>query len=323
MKKVLFAVVAFVFLSCVGGGAAEPPVGFSETTGDGVSVVTLAENVNTGHPEVDAEFGFSALIRKGDTQIIFDTGKAGHFLENAKKLNVDMGKINTMVLSHAHYDHCGGLMKYLETFGGPGRTLYVKDCFFEDAQNKYYDDIVGAKLDFTDGKPGYFNVGIDFTAEQLAARSLDIKYLDADAVEIAPGVTVYGSFVRVPLDPKMLLKMEDGRYVVDDFDEETAVAVETGKGLVIVTGCSHTGIVNIVNAIKERSGKNVYAVIGGFHLLDSSEKQIQDCIDLFKGLGIEHLGLSHCTGPLAKKMFLEQLPESSFVNASGSVFEMK
>lgn len=99
--------------------------------------------------------------------------------------------------------------------------------------------------------------------------------------------------------------------------------MDTRKGLVILTGCSHTGIVNIVNAVKERSGKNVYAVIGGFHLLDSSEKQIQDCIDLFKGLGIEHLGLAHCTGPLAKKMFLQQLPQSSFIDATGSVFEME
>jgi 7,8-dihydropterin-6-yl-methyl-4-(beta-D-ribofuranosyl)aminobenzene 5'-phosphate synthase len=147
--------------------------------------------------------------------------------------------------------------------------------------------------------------------------------LDKNATTIADGITVYGNFTRTPLDPKMLIKTNDGKFVVDDFDEEIAVAIDTSKGLVIVTGCSHTGIVNIVNAIQERSHKKVYAVIGGFHLLDATDKQIQDCIDRFKGLGIQHLGLSHCTGMKAKNMFLQQLPDSSFVNSTGSVFEMK
>ena len=100
---------------------------------------------------MDAEFGFSALIQKDGRQYGFDTGKAGHFLSNARKLNVDLGQTTDVLLSHAHYDHCGGLLKYLDAFKNKKHTLWVKDCFFEGAQDKYYDDIVGAKLDFTDG----------------------------------------------------------------------------------------------------------------------------------------------------------------------------
>ncbi|MDY3868785.1 MAG: MBL fold metallo-hydrolase [Pyramidobacter sp.] len=321
MKK-CFA-LAVCALLCAALPAAAVSTGFSETTGDGLKVITLSENTNEGHSEVKAEFGFSAVIEKGGAKIIFDTAKAGQFIENSKALGVDLAGCSTMVLSHAHYDHCGGVLKYFDAYGAKDRTLVVKDCFFDGAQAKYYDDITGQKLDFTDGKPGYFQLGINFTEKDLAEKGIAVKYLDKNVVEIAPGVAIHGGFTRVPLDPKMLVKAEDGRFYVDDFDEEVAVAVDTSKGIVIVTGCSHTGIVNIVNAVKERTGKQVYAVVGGFHLLDASPKQIQDCIDLFKGLGIQHLGLSHCTGPVAKKMFLEQFPENSFVNSTGSVFEMK
>ena len=335
MKKVLTMVAAMMLMGSLavseaGTDAAQaavkqaaPVAGFSETTGDNLKITTLSENTNTGHPDMKAEFGFSALIEKGNTKIIFDTAKAGQFVKNAAQLGVDIKDCNTMVLSHAHYDHCGGVLTYFDTFGTKGKTLYVKDCFFEGSDNKYYDDIEGQKLDFTDGKPGYFPIGINFTAKDLAKKHIAVKYLDKNATKIADDVTVYGNFTRYPLDPKMLIKTKDGKFVVDDFDEEIAIAVDTSKGLVIVTGCSHTGIVNIVNAIQERSGKKFYAVIGGFHLLDATDKQIQDCIDRFKGLDIKHVGLSHCTGVKAKKMFLQQLPESSFVNSTGSVFEMK
>ena len=298
-------------------------VGFSEETGDQLKITTLSENTNTGHEEIQAEFGFSVLIEKGDKKIVFDTAKEGRFMENASQLGEDVSDSDTMVLSHAHYDHCGGVMKYYDSYCADGKSLYVKDCFFDDSDRKYYIDLVGTKLDFTDGTPGYFSLSLDFTEADLKEKGVDIKYLDSDATEIAEGITVYGNFKRVPLDPKMVIKTDDDKYMIDDFDEEIAVAVDTSKGLVIVTGCSHTGIVNIVNSIKERSGKDVYAVIGGFHLLDASEKQIEDCIANAKELNIKHLGLSHCTGETAKNMFLKEMPENTFINATGSVFEMK
>lgn len=303
--------------------AGEPKVSFSENTGDRLRIITLSDNVNTGHTDVEAEFGLSVLIQKGDTQLLFDTGKGGKFVDNARKMNVDLNTVKSILLSHAHYDHCGGLMRYLNEFGAEGRTLYIKDCFFEGAKDKCYDDAIGVKLDFTNGTPGYFGVGIDFTAEQLTEKGLKINYLTENMMKIADGITAYGSFTRVPLDPKMQVKVDDTHFWVDNFDEELAVAIDTSKGLVIITGCSHTGVVNIVKEIQQRSGKNVYAVIGGYHLLDSTEKQIQDCINLFKKLGIKHLGLAHCIGPVARKMFLEQLPELTYINSAGSVFEMK
>ncbi len=300
-----------------------PKTDFSETTGDKLKITTLSENTNTGHERLSAEFGFSALITLGDNSIIFDTAKKGDFIEHAQQLDADLAKCKTMVLSHAHYDHCGGVMKYYNMFSGKDRSIYLKDCFFDGASEKYYDDISGQKLDFTNGKPGYFNIGISFTEDELKATGVNIKYMKGDSEQLFPGIKLHGNFVRDPLDPKMLIKNEKGQYVVDDFDEEVAISVETSKGLIVVSGCSHTGIENIVQAIKEREGKNVYAVIGGFHLLDATEQQIQNSIDTFSGLGVSHMGVSHCIGDKAKKMFCEQLPDIAFVNTTGSIFEMK
>jgi len=288
---------------------------------EGLKIVTLAENNNNEHPGLTKEFGFAVYIENGDDKIIFDTAKAGEFLNNAKKLNIDLSQVNTMILSHAHYDHCGGVMDYYNKYGGDGKTLFVKDSFFDLADNKYYHDTVGIKLDFSDGTPGYFPVGIDFNEEDLKAKNVTIEYIDGNAIRVGKNAVLFGNFTP-RMDPKMVVK-DNGEYVIDDFDEEVALAIDTEKGLVIVTGCSHNGILNIVNDIQKRTGKKVYAVLGGFHLLDATEEQIQDTIDRFKELDVEKIGLSHCTGALATQMFLEQLPEKTFINETGSVFEVK
>ena len=296
-----------------------------EESKKGLKITTLAENKNDNHQNLMNEFGFSVYIKNSDDQIIFDTAKNGGFLANAKTLNIDLSKADSIVLSHAHYDHCGGVMPYFNTYDPSGKILYVKDSFFDLADNKYYYDSVGQKFDFTDGTPGYFPVGINFSEADLKAKNVAVEYINTDRMRIGENITLFGNFALSENDvmaPNML-EQDNGQYKLDDFDEEVALAIDTDKGLVIVTGCSHTGILNIVNSIQERTGKKVYAVIGGFHLLDATEEKIQSTIDRFKELGVEKIGLSHCTGPKATQMFKEQMPDRVFINETGSVFEVK
>lgn len=288
---------------------------------DGLKITALAENNSEEYENLKEEFGFSAYIENGKDKIIFDTGKAGEFLNNASKLDIDLNEANALVLSHAHYDHCGGLLKYFDVFGSEGKTLYIKNNFFDYFDNKYYHDAVGQKLDFTDGTPGYFFVGIDFNEKDLGERDVMIEYLDTDSIRIGDNITLYGNFIPSN-DPKMVVKKDD-QYITDIFEEEVTLAIDTNEGLVIISGCSHNGILNMVNTIQEKTGREVYAVIGGFHLLDATEEKIQNTIDRFKELDIEKIGLSHCTGPKAIQMFLEQMPSQTFIFETGSVFEVE
>jgi 7,8-dihydropterin-6-yl-methyl-4-(beta-D-ribofuranosyl)aminobenzene 5'-phosphate synthase len=90
---------------------------------ESLKITTLAENKNDDHPHLMNEFGFSAYIEYGDDRIIFDTSKEGGFLTNAKTLNIDLGKADALVLSHAHYDHCGGVIPYFNAYDPSGNKI--------------------------------------------------------------------------------------------------------------------------------------------------------------------------------------------------------
>ena len=220
-----------------------------------VKVTTLIENSNESHPELDNEFGISMYIETEDGNILFDTAKTGKFLENAKKFNIDMSKTDYMILSHAHYDHCGGVKAFYENVKS-NCTLCIKDNFFKYPGKYHYQEKPGPKLDFTDGTPGHTFIGVDFDEAYLKNNNIKVKYIDADEYKISDQVSIFSNFDRnyEKMNPSMQVKTQDG-YKTDEFVEEVAIAIDTNKGIVILTGCSHNGIMNIVDTIHKRTGK--------------------------------------------------------------------
>ncbi|SMB79789.1 beta-lactamase domain protein [Desulfonispora thiosulfatigenes DSM 11270] len=120
------------------------------------------------------------------------------------------------------------------------------------------------------------------------------------------------------LDEKMVIK-ENGNYIMDKFLDEIALGIKTEKGLFVIVGCSHVGIVNILDTISERINMNIYGVIGGTHLVNSDEEKIKRVISYLKEKKIKLVGVSHCTGEKAEKMLKEEL-EEFFNNNTGNVF---
>ncbi len=289
-----------------------------------VKVTTLIENSNEAHPELDNEFGISMYIETKEGNILFDTAKSGKYLENAKKFNIDMSKTNYMILSHAHYDHCGGVKAFYENVKSNDCTLCIKDNFFKYPGKYHYQEKPGPKLDFTDGTPGHTFIGVDFDEAYLKENNIKVEYIDTDEYKLSNQVSLFSNFDKnyEVFNPSMQVKTGD-TYKTDEFVEEVAIAIDTNKGIVILTGCSHNGIMNIVDTIQKRTGKNIYAVVGGTHLIDADEARIQKTIQDFRDLGVEKVGVSHCTGPKAMEMFEKIAPDMSFINSTGVVLEFK
>ena len=138
-----------------------------------------------------------------------------------------------------------------------------------------------------------------------------------DDMEIYPGLHLITNFNRPYASriPKKFVREDDGVVIADTFPDEISLVVESEKGLYLILGCSHPGILNIIHTVKQRFEKDILTVFGGAHLMDFSESEIKETIDLMVGEGISSFALSHCTGQRAIDMLtaredIEYLPFS-------------
>lgn len=287
-----------------------------------MKITTIIENSLGDKDELYNEHGLSFFIETPKRNILFDTGKTGSFIENAKALQVDLKKVDYLLLSHAHYDHCGGVRRFLDTFNVHPK-MYVGEKFFVNSDKYHYSD-GKQKLDFTSGSSEYRYIGIDFDESFIKNKKIDIEYVNNDMLEISEDVYVFTNFEKKYdfeiSNPNMKVKRGE-EYIIDPFDDEIVLAVNTKKGLLILLGCSHPGILNIVDAIAKRTGKKIYGVIGGTHLVEANEQRINKTIEYLKKMNVEIIGVSHCTGEKATKMF-EQKCENFFINCTGTILEV-
>ncbi len=259
-------------------------------TADRLKVTILVDDTVCPRPRgLLAEHGFAALLEvlvEGEEyRVLVDTGSTGRVLaENCRLLGVRLDSLRAVILTHAHFDHTGGLLKVLEEAGSLPVILHpdaLKPQLF-----------LGRVLE---------PIGLPHTISQLEARGAHIIAV-RDLVEVVPSVHFLGEVKRyhpelVPGLGKAYTLTSDGRLVPHDHRDDTAVAVRVkGLGLVVVVGCGHSGIVNIVKHAKEKLGEKVYAVIGGLHMCSSSREFIDRVLDELKSGGVEKLYLGHCTG---------------------------
>ncbi len=270
-----------------------------------IRITTLIENSMGEHLALKNEHGEAFCIETGANRVLFDTGQSGAFIENAAQLRIDLSDLDFVVLSHGHYDHSGGLRALSRV--AKNLKIVVGKGFFEEK----YAELRGG---------GYEFLGNNFTEEFLEERNILFSELSVDVLEIVPGVFILGNFPRTHPDEAMKDRFKlfkHGKFVLDSFDDEIMLAVDTPRGLVAILGCSHPGMRNMLDAVVSRFKKPIYAVLGGTHLVEASPESMKASLEYLQNGDFGVIGVSHCIGQEAMRI-LELSGAPYFHNRTGS-----
>jgi len=248
-----------------------------------VTVTILCDN-SVARPSVLAEHGLSLHVEADGHAFVFDTGASGVFVGNAARLGIDLSQAAPVVLSHGHYDHTGGLAALLSTYGGRGVIGHP--------------EVFAARFSRQRSRPGR-RIGSPQSRRQLSRLGATFR-LSAEPQEIAPVVITTGVIPRTTdfehIPPHFAVRR--GRKLArDSFDDEQAVVVRTRRGLVVIVGCAHRGLINTIRRAIEVTGDGrVCAVIGGTHLAAADPAQVERTIKELRALDVGRLVTCHCTG---------------------------
>lgn len=246
-----------------------------------MEITTLIENVvyNEG---LCAEHGLSFWIEAFNKKILFDVGQTDKFFCNSTQLGIDIREADYIVISHGHYDHTGGLEFFLKT-NKKAEIIIKKEAFID-------------KYSSSTGKTRYIGIR---NKQILLENEYRIKYVN-DIMKIGDinfigKIDITNDFEND--EKKLLIKNEEGNYIKDSFNDELVMIIDRNEGVDIITGCSHSGIINSINTVKKVfPNKEVKSVIGGFHLRGGSENRIEKTIKYFKNEKINFIGINHCSG---------------------------
>jgi len=272
-------------------------------------ITTLCENnVAQGGESLLGEHGLSFYIEAEKRRILFDTGQNLALANNAEVLGIDLSRIDTVVLSHGHYDHSGGLKSLLEC--NKDFTLYA------------HPEVFGRKVKGSGDNPKYIGIPVD--RKVLEQKGVKVR-LDKNPVRIAPGITTTG---EIPLENDFetvgsIFTLKNGEnYAADTLADDRALILDTDKGSVVLLGCSHRGVVNTLNHVTQITGcKTIHAISGGLHLGKASQDKLDKIMSHLHGFGLEKIGVGHCTGPQAFLALANEFKGRVYLDTVGSVME--
>jgi 7,8-dihydropterin-6-yl-methyl-4-(beta-D-ribofuranosyl)aminobenzene 5'-phosphate synthase len=267
-------------------------------------ITTLIENTRLPErQDLQVEYGLSLHMDLGDRQILFDTGATGAFCDNAERLGIRIQDVDLAILSHRHFDHGGGLARFLET------NQKAKVVLRRAPEREYTFRAWGVI---------HKAIGVDKSLFQRYGKRFE--FVDA-FTEVAPRVFILTN-IEKPYPPprgnRHLYADQGDVHELDRFEHELIAVIQKDDGLVVLTGCSHSGILNMIDTVvKQFPGLRIKAVLGGFHLIGlpllntmaSSRQEVAAMAGEVLRYPVDRLYTGHCTGPKAYRVLKEVLGE--------------
>lgn len=271
-----------------------------------IRITVLVENA-AARPDLGTEHGLSYWIECGNSRILFDTGQSDLFARNAAALGIDIGTATAIVLSHGHYDHTGGLKEGLKR--SPGTRVFLHP---DALRPKYSRNKAGPS------RP----IGLTCMGEaelRASARVVETRL----RCEVAPGLYVTGRIPRANNfeDTGGAFYTDAEGLQPDRLDDDQAMFFRSARGVVVVLGCAHAGVVNTIDHIRAAFQRSIYAVIGGMHLHAASDQRLQCTLEALQRHDIKLLAPAHCTGEHATQRLCARFAGRCRACHAGSQFE--
>jgi 7,8-dihydropterin-6-yl-methyl-4-(beta-D-ribofuranosyl)aminobenzene 5'-phosphate synthase len=278
------------------------------TAGTGAVKLTIVVD-NRAEEGLSCEHGFSAWIEVAGRRILFDTGQGAALAGNVDRLGVDLCVADTLVLSHGHYDHTGGLPLVIAR--APTVEIYAHPA------------ATGPRYSIRDG-----------TAKPIAMPAAARTALETHAVgvhwttcalRLTGSVGITGTIPRLTdyEDTGGPFFVDAGGAQPDPIADDLALWMRTDRGLVVVVGCGHAGLVNTLRYALKLSGEpRLHAVLGGFHLNEASERRLARTMDELQELGPDLIVPCHCTGDAAVERLSKTFGKRVVQGAAGSIFRL-
>lgn len=273
-----------------------------------MKIINLMDNI-AGSDAFLCEHGLSYYIETTHHKLLMDTGASEQFIENAQVLGIDLTSVDSVFLSHGHYDHAGGILAFSKL--NETAKIYLQ----KHAQEAYYH-VDPAKIKY---------IGIDPAIAELA--QVDFVHGDWTMDE---ELSIFSDVKGRRLWPKgnlVLKRKEEEGFVQDEFDHEQYLVISCDGKKVLVSGCAHNGILNILDAYRERYGGDPDAIFSGFHMMKKTEYEeeeiatIRQTAEIFKETEIK-LYTGHCTSEPAYFIMKEILGDQLVWVRSGDVIEL-